>query len=379
MKKTVSILLLLLIALLPLSAQHDSTKHKLSFSGDFRFRVEHDWNSEKSNGSLRDDRTRLRYRLRAGLLYQHNQWASAGVRIRTGEPQKQQDPQLTLGDGFKEFGAVPIGIEKLYLNIEDAGFSFWLGKNTFPYKKNNELFWSDNVCPEGISLKKRFQPSSDFIDFLELQGGHFIINTRGKTFDEDSYFQGWQLYSSFFKNRLELHPSFYLFRNIQNIPDGSETFYLDYSIFHIGASLQLLANPAVRVEFDFYHNTKDYGGNDSIPSTLKDQKEGIVVAASYGKLRQPTDWMLKASIASMQQYAAVDFVAQNDWARWDYSSVGSPDGRLTNFKGIEILVGYMVDEHLSLKMKYYIVEQIIPYGLNKETGSRIRLDSDITF
>ena len=70
-------------------------------------------------------------------------------------------------------------------------------------------------------------------------------------------------------------------------------------------------------------------------------------------------------------------MAQNDWARWDYSSYGSPDGRLTNFNGIELVAGFMVDKKVSLKMKYYLVEQLIPYGTAKETGSRIRLDLDV--
>ena len=52
---------------------------------------------------MRDDRSRLRYRLRFGFEYQLTPWSSFGARIRTGLPTKQQDPQLTLGDGFKEF------------------------------------------------------------------------------------------------------------------------------------------------------------------------------------------------------------------------------------------------------------------------------------
>lgn len=370
-------MLLLLLAPFTLSAQNDSTKSPFTFQGDVRIRAEYDWNSRKTDGSLRDDRTRLRYRLRAGLLYQHNEWLSAGIRIRTGEANKQQDPQLTLGGGLKEFGTVPIGIDKLYLNIQGAGFTLWVGKNSFPYHKNNELFWSDNVCPEGISLKKKFELSSGAVDFFELQGGHFIINAKGQTFDKDSYFQGWQLATSFFKNRLALHPSFYFFRNIPNIPDGSETFHLNYSIVHIGASLQLLSSPALYVEGDVYHNLEDYKANDSIPSAMKEQTNGIVAALRYGKLQQSGDWMVKTSVASIQRYAAVDFLAQNDWARWDYSSSGSPDGRLTNFKGVEVVVGYMVTNAMSLTVKYYVVEQVEALGANKETGNRMRLDADM--
>ena len=94
-------------------SQNDSLPSKLKFNGDFRFRVEQDWNSRTSDGSYREDRSRLRYRLRAGATYK-DKWYEVGLRIRTGNPKKQQDPQLTLGDGSKEFGTLPIGLEKAY-------------------------------------------------------------------------------------------------------------------------------------------------------------------------------------------------------------------------------------------------------------------------
>tara|TARA_R110002049_G_scaffold232088_8_gene404661 strand:+ start:16202 stop:16633 length:432 start_codon:yes stop_codon:yes gene_type:complete len=128
---------------------------KLSFYGDFRFRIEQDWNSKKSDGTYRDDRSRLRYRGRLGLNYFVNQNTSMGVRIRTGDPKKQQDAQLTLGDANKEFGTLPIGFEKIFFQTNYKGFFTWIGKNTFPFNKNNELFWSDNVYPEGVFLKKK--------------------------------------------------------------------------------------------------------------------------------------------------------------------------------------------------------------------------------
>tara|TARA_Y100000385_G_scaffold14347_1_gene14638 strand:+ start:2748 stop:3017 length:270 start_codon:yes stop_codon:yes gene_type:complete len=89
--------------------------------------------------------------------------------------------------------------------------------------------------------------------------------------------------------------------------------------------------------------------------------------------------MFSTSYAKLQKFSAVDFLAQNDWVRWDYSSSGSPDGRLTNFSGIELVAGYKINEKVSLKMKYYFVEQLIPLTNNKENGSRIRLDLDVKF
>ena len=74
---------------------------------------------------------------------------------------------------------------------------------------------------------------------------------------------------------------------------------------------------------------------------------------------------------------AVDFLAQNDWARWDYSSFGSPDGRLTNYKGFELVGSYMLQDNMKFTIKYYWVEQLVPLGDFLETGQRIRFDIDI--
>ena len=373
-----TILLILLLIPITLLAQIDSLKSKMSFEADFRFRVEQDWNSKKSDGTFRDDRTRLRYRLRAGAQYE-DKWYTVGFRLRTGNPSKQQDPQLTLGNGFEEFGTLPIGLEKAYFQGKWSKFGFWVGKNTFPFEKSNELFWSDNVYPEGVFLLKGFRLNSKLIDSVNLKAGHFIMSTAGKSLNNDAYFQGYQAYIKFLENRFELFPSLYLFKNVPNIPDGNETFEIDYSILHVGARINLLKKRLLNIEFDYYYNFRDYNQNDSIPISLKEQKSGIVFGLKYGILKQKEDWLFKASYASLQQYSAVDFMAQNDWVRWDYSSFGSADGRLTNFNGIELLVGYKVDKRVSLKMKYYIVEQLVPYGSTKETGSRIRLDLDVKF
>ncbi|HAT65648.1 MAG TPA: hypothetical protein DCS66_13805, partial [Flavobacteriaceae bacterium] len=67
------------------------------------------------------------------------------------------------------------------------------------------------------------------------------------------------------------------------------------------------------------------------------------------------------------------------WARWDYSSQGSLDGRLTNYKGLELMLGYMITDNIKVNSRYFMVEQLIPYGPFTETGQRIRFDVDIGF
>ncbi|GGZ69107.1 hypothetical protein GCM10007028_02570 [Algibacter mikhailovii] len=378
MSKFIHYLSFLCVFILPFSTLSQESK-KLNFNADFRFRVEEDWNSKRPDGTYRDNRTRLRYRLRAGFDYKTNEWSSFGARIRTGFPNKQQDPQLTLGDGFGEFNTLPIGFEKLYFKVQQKGYAFWLGKNTFPFYKQHELFWSDNVYPEGVFFKKKFQFKNEKISKLDLNVGHFIIRANGTSLNQDSYFQGLQAHAVLLQSRLNIFSSLYLFRNIPNIPDGGETFIFDYSILNLGATYALLPHKHLNLEFDYYYNFEDYGANPNIETEFKNQVHGIISGIAYGHYREKGDWKFKASYTYLERYAVVDFLAQNDWARWDYSAFDSPDGRLTNLQGVELVASYLLAKNMKLTLKYYKVKQLIPFGLTKETGDRIRLDLDVRF
>ncbi len=106
-----AILLIILITgyFSQLKAQNDTIQNGIKFNGDFRFRIEHDWNSRKQNGIFRDDRSRLRFRFRFGVNYQLNNQYSFGGRLRTGNINDQQGPHLTIGGGNGEFGLAQIG------------------------------------------------------------------------------------------------------------------------------------------------------------------------------------------------------------------------------------------------------------------------------
>ena len=69
-------------------AQEGGEEKKLSFTGDFRFRLEADWNSRRSDGSFREDRTRLRYHFHFRLVMRHflvEQLIPYGIAKETGE------------------------------------------------------------------------------------------------------------------------------------------------------------------------------------------------------------------------------------------------------------------------------------------------------
>ena len=360
----------------------DSTEQKkLEFTSDFRFRIEHDWNGVNTDGTIPDDRSRLRYRYRFGLNYRLDKNSSFGARLRSGRLDDQQGPHITLGGNNGEFGLVEIGLEKLYYQLDIKNLQVWLGKNTLPLKKLNELFWNDNVFPEGIGLQYKIYSSSESrLNKVAVNAGHFIIQSSGQTFDNDRYAQFFQVELELLKNRLKVFPAFYAFRNVGNIPDGQETFNLDYSIFHFGTDLELFKKPRFSLGLEYYANLEDYTNNGSIAAEFQDQTQGGVLSAKLGKLESKGDWHFHLYYARLQRYAIVDYFAQNDWVRWDYSNQGAFGSRITNFQGYEFQIGYLIKKNFNLILRGYVVESLVSLENEvAERGNRIRLDLNIKF
>ncbi|MGB5323084.1 hypothetical protein, partial [Lutimonas sp.] len=174
-------------------------------------------------------------------------------------------------------------------------------------------------------------------------------------------------------------PTFYFFNNMPDIPDGNESTRFDYKIVHLGAKALIFDQPRISLGVDVYQNLQNYTKNQLIPDELKDQKTGIVFNSLYGSLAKKGDMAFGLDLMYLERYAAVDFIAQNDWVRWDYGSQGSRDGRLTNYKGISLMTGYRVSKMLQIKVRYFTVAQLIPYGPSIENGNRIRFDIDFKF
>ncbi len=369
----------LFLCSIDLFSQEATKLKKLNFNADLRLRTEQDWNSRKSDGTYRDDRFRLRFRVRAQLEYKPNDWASFGIRFRTGYAEKQQDPHLTIGDGYHELESVPIGFDKLFFKIQKKWFTGWLGRNTFPFEKSNELYWSDNVSLDGVYLSAKVETSPTWIDGITYSGGLFTMLNSYDTFTDDSFIGIIQIKTEHLNKRLKVFPSFYHFNRMPNIPDGNETFRFDYSIIQLGAEALAFEHPRITLGLDLYQNLQNYDKNESIQDGFKDQKTGFVASVVWGTLAEKGDFALGGYFTYLERYSAVDFIAQNDWVRWDYSGQGSRDGRLTNFKGLELMTGYRISKMLQLKIRYFMVEQLIPYGSAIENGNRIRLDIDFRF
>ena len=356
----------------------DCCDDKLTLTGDFRFRAEHDWNSMKADGTMRSDRSRLRYRLRFGFNYQYNEWASFGARVRTGNLKDQQGPHVTLGGNSGEFSLTQIGVEKAFFKASKNGFEGWIGKNTFPFMKQNELFWNDNVFPEGVAVKVPIPLQTAISEDLALKASHFVIRHNNQLFKDDAFMQGIQL-TGLKVNRFQMAMAWYHFVNVPNIPDQQGTYLIDYDIFHLYLQYALPIKTPVTLGFDYYENFNDLQEVDSITTMFANQGSGYVGTIKVGQLKEKGDWAVHLYLAHIERYAIVDYFAQNDWARWDYSSENATGSALSNFKGFELRVGYAFGKKFNLIFRGYWTERLKSETAFKENGSRVRLDLNIGF
>ena len=154
---------------------------------------------------------------------------------------------------------------------------------------------------------------------------------------------------------------------------------LNIPLLHFGAEAQVDKGGRFLIGGDIYHNTANLNLNDSIPDQLTDQRTGYVINAKYGTLSKKGDWTFQLYYAHLQKFSVVDYFAQNDWARWDFSSIGASGSRLSNFMGIEYRIGYAFGPKFDLIFRGYYVKQLEREGRLKEDGSRVRLDLNIGF
>ena len=153
---------------------------------------------------------------------------------------------------------------------------------------------------------------------------------------------------------------------------------MDYSILNLGTKIRLLAKKPLSLEFDYYQNIEDYSTNSSIEARFAEERSAYAVGIQWGTLKQADSWLFKCTYTNIERYAILDYMAQNDCGRWDYSAYNSPYGRLSNYEGIELVAAYAISEKLNLVAKYYWIEQLIPIGSVRENGQRFRLDLNVS-
>ncbi|MCK5523621.1 MAG: putative porin [Thiomargarita sp.] len=348
----------------------------LSLSGDFRFRLESDFDSVKSDGiTEREDRTRARIRARLRLNYEHNDWASFAAQMRSGSDDSHQSPNITIVDfDDNDTGDLDFNLDKWYFKAKKGGLWTWVGRNNMPFWKQNELFWSDFATVAGMATGFKAGGNHQFA----INAGYFSLPVGMKEFSGNLAL-GQAVFSSKFSGGSFTAAAGLL--SIEANADDDDAIVLlnqnglrDYQIW-VG-SLQakfMLGSLPLTIGGDWIHNEEDYSatGSDKFAAENRDETEGYVGSIHLGQTKNPGDWQLGYYYAHIETLAVNASYAHDDWARWGTAT----EGRLSNIKGHEFRFKYKATKEFGIVARLYVVKAIT----TDEDGNRFRLDFNYKF
>ena len=351
---------------------------KIKFNADLRTRTEYDWMNITAAGDTNDNRLRLRTRARFGFTYQYNEKVEFGMRLRAGNAADQQSPHVSFGTPGE---SAPIGLafDKAYIKVNYKGLWATTGKNTYPFYYHNELFWDEDVTPEGIATGYDWKIGNT--THVKPTVGFFFISSTGKPFDTDVTLKAAQLHVNVAKNKSEINIASGIFsiNDLPNLPDGTGTFKIDYKMVVSNLKFTYKSKIPIAITADIMLNLENYTDSTIIANQHQDQTTGYVVGAELGQLKDKKNYMLGVYYAHIEKYSVVDYFAQDDWLRWGYSSASGT--RSSNFEGVELRAGYAFGPKFNLLARTYLCNGIVANTPQSdiETANRFRLDLNIAF
>jgi hypothetical protein len=375
----VASLLVLPLAPAALAAVPVDDDGKLAFSGDFRFRLEHDFDSQRGDGSERADRLRARVRARLALTYKASDSLTFGLRLRSGSDFSQQSPHVTLYDfDDNDTGDAHFNFDKSYLRAKKGKGWAWAGRNSLPIWKPNELFWDDDVTPIGVG----FGWNNEISDrgTLSLNGGLVSLPVGMQEFS-GKMAMGQLVYSGKTAGGVGLTLAgggFFVTAN-EGDPDAGGlrrgNGMRDYQILvaNVRAKLPDVGGRPLSLGFDYMTNAESYRATDPDPFTAanRDETDGYDAYLSWGGTSNKGDWRLGIWWAHIETLAVVASYAQDDWVRW--GSATQTDS--SDLEGFELRAARGLGGGQAIVARLYLVEAIT----SGQDGSRFRIDYNFKF
>jgi hypothetical protein len=352
------------------------TAGSFSAYGDFRLRAETDWDSEDASGVMREDRTRLRVRLRAGFRFDPTESVQLGARLRGGQEGSQQSPHITIIDfQDNDTGDTSFDFDRWYVLGKVHGLEVWAGRNDLPFWKQDELLFDDDVTMPGIAFRwvSDLGPGK-----FSLAGGYFTPPV-GMTRYSGALTGAQASYEpKLGRVQLALAGGVYLFDGNPDDPDVGALLQgngsRDYSI--LAASFQArrsVGDRPLKLGVDLLRNTQNYDPNDSDPITAAnfDEKDGYVLMGEYGLLKEHNDWLVGYYYAHIETFAVNSSFGQDDWVRWGNAT----QTRASNMKGHEFRFGWAINARMNMVVRLYLADAITTV----EDGKRFRIDFNYKF
>lgn len=369
MKRGITILAALTLGL-PLGlAAKTAISDEVTAAADFRVRVEGDFDGHTAAGAPRDDRTRIRIRTRAGLVWRPDDTWSWGIRARTGSDSSHRSGHITILDfSGNDTGDADVNFDKWYLRADgDSGF-VWVGRNTIPLWMQSAYPWKGDATVAGVGGGVWTEVGDGRLTF---QGGWFSAPAGMREFS--GQVGGAQLMwkGPVGETSLTLAGSVLLMDGDPGDPDGAMLATgngaRDYTVWTGSAQIKFDAGQTpLALGVDLIHNSEDYDPADPDPFTAMHagHVDGHVFLVKVGSLSQEGDWMGGWWCADVEALAANSSFATDDWVRW---------GEPTDIEGHEFRIARQMSSNSNLTLRVFFVDSLS----TMEDGSRARLDYNV--
>jgi len=331
----------------------------LKLFGDARLRYEFDKRNQSKtlNDSGADEhRDRFRLRARLGALYAPNDTWSMGIRLRTDSDVLNSPHQTT---GF--FGSTGrnqnFGLDRVFIKVAlpvvGGKFSVWGGKNGLNFWQQNEVWWDEDIQPEGFA--GTFKTSALPIGgTLTLNGSGFILSegnfnsstsVSGKHDGSITFVQG-VYQTKVFGAKLTVAGNF---AKIFKVSDLSNAIGLSagkglQSSRYTGVSMQIKGT-------DWMGSNWRIGG-DFIDSNAKTQDTAYVIQGRY----KPS--FLYGIGFRVYYYHVEGFSVPGDGIFTQDNFANPGNFGVSNFRGERYQIDYKFNKHVSIDFRAYIARRL---------------------
>ena len=351
--------------------------------GDFRVRLEQDWDSRQGDGTQRDDRLRLRIRLRGGLKLNFADKWSARVQLRSGRHDSQQSPHITVYDfDDGETGPYEFNFDYWYGSYKTDGLEVWVGRNELSFWHQDDLFLIDNVTFAGLGGSYRHRLGQGA---LTWHANYVALPVGMRDFSGTSFIAQAAYDREFESTGLTAAVGLFASRADPDDPDGelllTENNTRDYDLLNLQFQYRTnVAGRPLRLGADYSQNFKDYDEAPvgSFSEFHRDHLYGLVIEALWGRSGDAGDWQVGYYYSHVDALAANSSYIQDDWARWGTAA----QVRLTNMKGSELRFLYTIKPKQNIVARLFFVDSIDllePGDTALEDGKRFRVEYNIAF
>ncbi|MFQ5527435.1 MAG: putative porin [Thermoanaerobaculia bacterium] len=347
---------------------------KVTLSGDFRARLEQDFDSQRADGRERDDRLRLRARVRLGITWRATESLTVGARLRSGSDESHQSPHVTVVDfDDNDTGDADFNLDKWYLQAKKDDRWAWVGRNSFPFWKANEFFWDDDVTPAGVAggFRRVLGESGDNRS-LDFRLGYLTLPVGMQEFSGN--LGGAQLV--FANKGFTLAAGLFDIDAASSDPDATVlrngNGLRDYRIWVVNVQAKRRAGGRpLALGVDFMHNDQSYGSSDPFGFANRDETDAYVASIVLGQTKARGDWLAGLYYAHIEALAVAASYAQDDWIRWG----SAIEADSSDLEGFELRYARSLGQGQNLVVRLYLVEAIT----SRQDGNRFRLDYNLKF